>query len=77
MPAELAAQEALFPLDKALPFGAAEALMSAELYRNIKRPRGREIDIAIAACAIVRDAELWTLNRADFADIPGLRLTSH
>lgn len=32
------------------------------------------MDIAIAACAIVRDAELWTLNPADFRDIPGLRL---
>jgi predicted nucleic acid-binding protein len=30
--------------------------------------------LAIAACAIVRDAELWTLNLADFKDIPQLRL---
>ena len=48
--------------------------MSAKLYRNVKRPRGWEIDLAIAACALVRDVELWTLNRSDFADIPGLRL---
>ena len=34
----------------------------------------REIDIAIAACAIRHEAALWTLNTADFADIPGLRL---
>jgi predicted nucleic acid-binding protein len=32
------------------------------------------MDLAIAACAIIRDAELWTLNRGGFKDIPGLRL---
>lgn len=29
-------------------------------------PRGREINLAIAACVISRQAELWTLNDADF-----------
>ena len=48
--------------------------LSAKLYRSVRRPRGREMDLAIAACAIVRDAELWTLNRDDFRGIPGLRL---
>ena len=72
---EIAAQEALFPSEKSLPFGAAEAHLSAQLYRTVKCPRGREIDLAIAASALTRDAELWTLNEADFADIPGLRLT--
>jgi predicted nucleic acid-binding protein len=47
---------------------------SAELYRTVPRARSREVDLAIAACAIRREAELWTLNRADFADIPRLRL---
>ena len=74
MPNKITAQEALFPSDVSLPFGTAEAMMSAKLYRNIKRPRGREIDIAIAACALVRDADLGTLNQADLFDIPGLRL---
>lgn len=74
LPGELVTQEALFPSDAALPFEAAEARISAELYRSLKRPRGRELDIAIAACAIRHDAELWTLNRADFADMPKLRL---
>jgi predicted nucleic acid-binding protein len=55
-------------------FGPREAALSAKLYLSIKRPRRREIDIAIAACAIVRDAALWTLNNADFRVIPGLRL---
>lgn len=27
-----------------------------------------------AACALVWDARLWTLNVADFRDIPGLRV---
>ena len=48
--------------------------MSAKLYRSLRRARGREIDLAIASCAIVRDAALWTLNMRDFRAIPGLRL---
>lgn len=75
LPQELATQEALFPSETAIPFGIAEAVLSAELYRSARRPRGREVDLAIAACAIVRQAELWTLNRTDFSDVPGLRLT--
>jgi predicted nucleic acid-binding protein len=71
---ELAAQEALFPKEAALPFGPREAEMASELYKAVRRPRGREIDLAIAAHAMARDAELWTLNTADFRDIPGLRL---
>lgn len=71
---ELAAQEALFPGRLALPFGPPEAAVAAELYRAVRRPRGRELDLAIAACAITRDAELCTLNGADFRDLPGLRL---
>jgi len=71
---ELAAQEALFPGRLALPFGPLEAAVAAELYRAVRRPRGRELDLAIAACAITRDAELWTLNGEDFRDLPGLRL---
>ena len=76
LPSEIAAQEALFPPENAARFGAREAIVSSELYRNIKRPRGREIDLAIAACAIVREASLWTLNTADFRDIPQLRLAT-
>lgn len=72
--AEVAAQEALFPSDNVVVFGAKEASLSAELYRLVSRPRGREVDLAIAACAIVRNADLWTLNRADFKDIAQLRL---
>lgn len=73
---ELAAQQALFPSESAVSFGPQEAALSAKLYRLVRRPRGREIDLAIAACAIGRQAALWTLNTADFADIPDLRLVT-
>ena len=76
LPSEIAAQEALFPSDAAVAFGFREAALSADLYRSLKRPRGREIDLAIAACAIIRDAALWTLNVADFEDIPRLQLAA-
>jgi len=72
--AELEAQEALFPREAGVAFGAEEAARAAELYRDVKRPRGREIDLAIAACALCADAELWTLHVDDFADVPGLRV---
>jgi len=71
---EIADQEALFPASQSVPFGSEEALVAADLYRQIKRARGREIDIAIAACAIAQDAPLWTLNPADFSHIPNLKL---
>lgn len=71
---ELAAQEALFPKEASLPFGPEEAGLASELYKTLRRPRSREVDLAIAAHAMARDAELWTLHTADFRDIPGLRL---
>lgn len=71
---ELAAQEALFPRQSAVPFGPAEAERAAELYREVRRARGRELDIAIAACALAREAKLWTLNVEDFDDVPALTL---
>jgi predicted nucleic acid-binding protein len=74
LPQEIAAQQALFPSDSTVLFGSQEAALSAKLYRSLRRPRGREIDLAIAACAIIREAELWTRNDRDFKDIPGLRL---
>jgi len=36
--------------------------------------RGREVDLAMASCAICGDARLWTLNVDDFDDVPGLEL---
>jgi len=71
---ELAAQEALLPSEAALPFGREEAETAAGLYGRIAKARGREVDLAIAAHAIVEGAALWTLNPRDFADVPGLAL---
>jgi len=76
LPEEIAAAEALFPRELTLPFGPAEAARAADLYRRVSRPRGREIDLIIAATALVREARLWALNSADFRDIPGLQLLS-
>jgi predicted nucleic acid-binding protein len=73
-PEELAAQEALFPREGAVVFGAVEASLAARLYRSVRRPRGREIDLAVAACALAHGARLWTLNPEDFSDIPNLEL---
>ncbi len=73
-PDQLAIQETLFPSGSTVLFGAPEAELSTKLYRSVRNPRGREFDIAIAACAILRQAYLWTLNPSDFSDIPGIQL---
>ena len=75
VPQELAAQEALFPGESSIPFGPDEARVAAGLYRVVAGARGRELDIAIAACAVSLQAELWTLNMDDFSDIPQLRVS--
>jgi predicted nucleic acid-binding protein len=71
---ELDDQEALLPAQDMRGFGPVEAAKAAEIYRSIKRPRGRDMDVAIAACAIEHGARLWTLNPDDFRDLPGLKL---
>ena len=71
---ELAIESALLGPDAVVDFGAAEARLAADLCRKVKRARGRELDLAIAACAVSRSAQLWTLNPRDFQDIPGLDL---
>jgi len=71
---ELAYQEALLPAAEALPFGPREAALAAELCRKVSRARGREVDLAVAACSMMAGASLWTENAADFRDIPGLEL---
>ena len=71
---EIEAQEALFPSADAAAFGSVEAQIATELYKTVKRPRGREADLAVAACALANDASLWTLNAKDFGDVPGLIL---
>jgi predicted nucleic acid-binding protein len=71
---ELALEAVLVGPDAVTGFGDLEARVAAEVYRRVRRPRGRELDIAIAACALTQDATLWTLNHDDFHDIPGLHL---
>jgi predicted nucleic acid-binding protein len=73
-PAELEVQDHLLPSIGAVPFDPLAAARAAGLYRKVKRPRNRELDLAIAACALIQDAVFWTLNVADFRDIPGLEL---
>lgn len=73
-PAELAAQDELFPAATAVAFGVEEAAVAASLYRRLTRARGRELDLAVAACALTNNGAIWTLNPSDFRDIPGLRL---
>ena len=70
---ELLDVEMFLPREKTISFGAAEAAVAADLYKRMKGARGREMDLAIAATALVRNAALWTLNPDDFRDIPGLR----
>jgi predicted nucleic acid-binding protein len=71
---ELVAQHELFPDRHAVAFGVEEARTAAELYRVVPRARGREFDLAVAACALTHGAALWTLNPRDFRDVPDLEL---
>ena len=64
----------MFPAHTALPFGSAEAVIAARLYRHSLARASGMIDIAIAATALAHEAALWTVNTPDFRDIPGLRL---
>ena len=71
---ELVLEAALLGPEAVTVFGEQEARVAASVYRRVKRPRGRELDIAIAACALTQEATLFTLNPQDFDDVPGLRL---
>lgn len=71
---ELAMEAILLGQETIVDFGENEARLATELYRKLKRSRGRELDIAIAACAMSRSAQLSTLNPKDFQDIRGLEL---
>jgi len=59
---EIQMQELLLPASAAIPFRPEDAALSADIYRSVRgagrRARSREIDIAIAACAIRHKAEL-------------------
>ena len=66
--------ELLFPDHEAAAFGPIEAAVAADIYRIVKSPRRRAVDIALAATAISRNVPLWTVNTRDFEDTPGLRV---
>jgi predicted nucleic acid-binding protein len=58
----------------AVSFGTVEAARAAQLSVRLRRARGREVDLAIAACALTLGAHLWTLNPDDFQNLSGLQL---
>ena len=71
---EVVAVERFFSAVPPSQFGPEEAKRAAALFRQVSRARRRQVDLAIAACAIEARASLWTLNRSDFRDLPGLML---
>ena len=71
---DLADYSQLFPPDRIVAVDGFMAEKAASIYRGIRSPRSREMDILIGACAIESQATLATLNPGDFQDIPGLEL---
>ena len=71
---EVETVRAFFQTDRLVLFGERDAQTAAALYRQVRKARQRQADLAIAACAIEDGAALWTLNAADFDDIPDLKL---
>jgi predicted nucleic acid-binding protein len=71
---ELQDQETLLPRRAVVPLDTEAAATAASLYAELDNVRSREMDLAIAACAITNEAALWTLSEEDFRDIPGLKL---
>ena len=45
-----------------------------EVTYSLEYPRGRDLDLAVAACALAHEAALRALNPGDFSDVPGLKL---
>ena len=50
---EFVIESALLRPDAVVDFGAAEARLAADLYRKVKRARGRELDLAIAEAVLI------------------------
>lgn len=60
---ELALETVLLGPDAVTSFGEPEARVAANVYRKVRRPRGRELDIAIAACALTQNADFCRRTR--------------
>ena len=68
--------EALLEIVPVAPFGLAEARRHAQLWADLAR-QGSLVgayDMLIGATALARGDSVATLNRTEFARIPGLRL---
>lgn len=64
----------VLPKLEILPFTRAEADAYGAIIATLGYTRARVLDRMIAAQAIVAGTRLITINRKDFADIPGLDL---
>ena len=51
------------------PFDQQDAVLAAELFNELGRPRSRRVDIMIAASAINRQASLASANTSDFKQL--------
>jgi predicted nucleic acid-binding protein len=65
VPLEVSRVEAVLQ-SRIIPFGQKEAALAAELFNKTGRRRGSRFDSLIAATAIVAQAEIATVNQADF-----------
>jgi tRNA(fMet)-specific endonuclease VapC len=66
--------DALLAIMRQLPFTAREAEAYGRIVEQLGYSRRMIVDRMIAATAIVADATLITMNRADFGSIAGLKL---
>jgi predicted nucleic acid-binding protein len=64
-PVEIINAEALIQ-SRILSFGKAEATVASDLFNKTGRRRGSRLDCLIAAAAIVSQAQIATVNQADF-----------
>jgi predicted nucleic acid-binding protein len=76
-PLEVTRAEAVLQ-SRIVPFGRPEAALAAELFNKTGRRRGSRFDCLVAATAIIAQAEVATMNKADFSAFAphGLKLTS-
>src|SRR6266702_2991436 len=74
-PLEVSRAEAVLQ-SRIIPFGLAEAVTAANLFNKTGRRRGSRFDCLIAATAAVAQAEIATINQADFKPfiIQGIKL---